>query len=177
MADWVISHLKFIDETGIHLGMTRLYGRASPGERVVEGVPGHSGTKLTLLAALGIRGVSAPMVMEGAVDGEVFQAYVREALGPTLQPGDIVILDNLSVHKVAGVAEAISARGARLEYLPPYSSDYNPIEQLWSKIKAALRSAKARTVDQIIEAVKGALLTVSQADARSWFGHSGYPVY
>jgi transposase len=177
MADWVISHLKFIDETGIDLGMTRLYGRASPGERVVEGVPSHYGTKLTLLAALGIGGVIAPMVIEGAVDGEVFQAYVRQALGPTLRPGDIVILDNLSVHKVAGVAEAIHARGAKLEYLPPYCSDYNPIEKLWSKIKLGLRSAKARIVDQIIQAVKDALLTISHADARAWFVHSGYPIY
>jgi transposase len=103
--------------------------------------------------------------------------YVEEALGPTLMPGDIVVMDNLSVHKVAGVEAAITARGARGEYLPPYSSDYNPIEKVWSKLKTALRAAMARAVEQFFEALKAALMTISKTDARAWFTHCGYPVH
>lgn len=177
VARWVISHLKFIDESWMNIGMTRRYGRAAAGLRVVEAVPMHRGTRLTMLAAIGLSGVSAEWVIEGAIDGEAFAVYLREVLGPTLKPGDIVVLDNLKVHKVAAVEAAINACGARLEYLPPYSPDFNPIERCWSKIKTALRTAKARTVEELMKALKQALLTISEADVRAWFAYCGYAVH
>jgi transposase len=107
----------------------------------------------------------------------VFQTYVEQVLGPTLQPGDIVVMDNLAVHKVAGIAQAIAARGARGEYLPPYSPDLNPIEKCWAKLKTALRQAKARTREALEEALTHALQTISADDALAWFTHCGYPVH
>ncbi len=175
-ADFLAPRLKFLDEMGSNLALTRLYGRAAPGERIAEGVPQNYGENVTTVAAIGHGGVQAPMTVNGAVDGEVFLSYVREVLVPTLSEGDIVVMDNLRAHKVAGVAEAIEARGARLEYLPPYSPDLNPIEKCWSKVKTALRKAKARTREALEAALKAALLTITEADARSWFTHCGYPV-
>lgn len=177
ISTWVVAQLKFIDESWINVGMTRLDGRAAAGERVVEAVPEHRGTRLTLLAAVGLDGVSVEWVLEGALDGDAFAVYLREVLGPTLKPGDMVVMDNLKVHKMAAVEAAIKAGGARLEYLPPYSPDYNPIEKCWSKIKTALRRAKARTVEELMAALKEALLTISAADARAWFVYCGYTVH
>lgn len=169
--------LKFLDETGITMRLTPLYGRAAPGVRVVEHVPRNSGRSLSLLAVLGSRGLSAPMTLEGPVDASVFRTYVAQVLGPTLVPGDIVVMDNLAVHKVAGVAEALQARGAKVEYLPPYSPDFNPIEQGWSKLKTALRQCKARTRRTLERALSTLLPTVSDADARAWFQHCGYALH
>lgn len=166
-----------MDESGSNLALTRLYGRAAPGERVAEGVPQNYGENVTMLAAIGLGGLQAPMTVNGAVDGAVFLAYVREVLCPTLSAGDIVVMDNLKAHKVAGVAEAIEAAGARVEYLPPYSPDMNPIEKCWSKVKTYLRKAKARTREALEAALKQALLTITEADARAWFAHCGYPVH
>ncbi len=168
--------LKFIDETGMNLALTRLYGRAAPGVRVVDSVPQNYGQNISVLAALGVGGLSAPMTVDGAVDAEVFRSYVAQVLGPTLAPGDIVVMDNLTAHKVVGVAETIETRGARLEFLPPYSPDLNPIEQCWAKIKTALRQAKARTRQALEAAFRQALPTITPADARAWFAHCGYPV-
>jgi transposase len=130
-----------------------------------------------MLACLSAAGISAPMTVEGAVDGLVFLEYVKQVLAPTLLTGDVVIMDNLGAHKVKGVAEAIKARGARVIYLPPYSPDLNPIEKCWSKIKTYLRAAKARTRQALEEALKQALLLVTESDARGWFASCGYPVY
>lgn len=174
---FVLDHLRCIDETGMNLALTRLYGRAAPGVRVVDTVPQNYGENISLLAALSLQGLSAPMTVAGAVDAEVFRVYVRQVLGPTLRPGDIVLMDNLAVHKVAGIEEAIHARGARVEYLPPYSPDLNPIEKCWAKLKTALRHAKARTREVLEEALKQALQTISVTDARAWFAHCGYPVH
>jgi transposase len=154
--------------------LTPLYGRAAPGERVVDKVPRNYGQPLSLLAALGLQGLSAPMTVEGPVDTSVFRAYVEQVLGPSLSPGAIVVMDNLAVHKVAGIADAIRARGARVEYLPPYSPDFNPIEQGWSKLKTALRRRKARTRRTLERALAVLLPTLSCADARAWFRHCGY---
>ena len=176
MAHEVLRHLKFFDESGVNLGLTRLYGRAAPGQRVVEGTPGISGEHYTLLATIGLQGVSAPLVLKGAINGLIFGAYVRDLLGPTLRPGDRVVIDNLPAHKVAGVREAIEARGAELVYLPPYSADLNPIEQCWAKIKQALRAAKARTFDALIDAIAEALRSIAPADILAWFQHCGYTV-
>lgn len=176
-ADFLAPRLKFLDEMGSNLALTRLYGRAAPGERVSEGVPQNYGENVTTLAAIGVEGLSAPMTVNGAVDGAVFLAYVREVLCPTLCEGDLVVMDNLRAHKVAGIREAIEARGARVEYLPPYSPDLNPIEKCWSKVKTYLRRAKARTREALEAALKEALLQITGADALAWFAHCGYPVH
>lgn len=177
VAALIVSRLKFIDESGSNLALTRLFGRARPGARITEGVPQNRGENVTVLAALSLRGVEAAMTVNGAVDGEVFLTYVREVLVPTLSEGDIVVMDNLKAHKVSGVEEAIMATGARVEYLPPYSPDLNPIEKCWSKIKTALRRAKARTREALEEALRQALLTITEADVHAWFNHCGYPVH
>lgn len=176
-AAFIVARLKFIDESGSNLALTRLFGRAAPGVRVAEGVPQNYGENVTMLAAMSMDGVSAPMTVNGAVDGDVFLAYVRQVLAPTLSEGDIVVMDNLGAHRTSGIAQAIEACGARLEYLPPYSPDYNPIEQCWSKVKTSLRKAKARTREALEAALKEALLRITQADARAWFAHCGYPVH
>jgi transposase len=172
-----LHRVKFIDESGINLAMPRLYGRAPRGERVLGRAPRNYGPNVTLLGALSCTGVEAVRMVEGATDSDVFLAYVREVWCPTLREGDIVITDNLSAHKAAGVQEAIAAPGARLLYLPPYSPDLNPIEQCWSKIKTCLRAAKARTREALDTAVRRALATVTESDARAWFAHSGYVLH
>ena len=134
---------------------------------------GHYQTS-TLIAAVRLRGPCAPWVFEGAMDGEMFLAWVRQGLAPTLQPQDVVIMDNLATHKVAGVCQAIEAVGARLLYLPPYSPDFNPIENLWSKIKHLLRSLAPRTADKLLEAVAVAFATLSTADCHGFFFHARY---
>jgi transposase len=163
-----------VDESGATLAMIRRDGRAAPGQRVVDHVPDNYGTNYTMLAAIGLDGLHAPWVVDGAVNGDICRWWLRNILGPTLRSGDIVLWDNLSAHKVAGVEEVLTARGARLLRLSPYSPDFNPIEQCWSKMKTFLRRAKARTVETLIEAIKHALDTVTEADIRSWFTHCGY---
>lgn len=154
--------------------MTRNYGRAPRGQRVPEATPQSHWQTLTLLAALTTRGLQAPMTIPEPTDGDIFLAYVEQVLCPRLRPGQVVILDNLSAHKVAGVREQIEAAGARLLYLPPYSPDLNPIEQAWSKLKQILRSLKARTVEALETAVAEALNAITVENAIAWFGHCGY---
>ncbi len=170
----LIARLRFLDECGANLGLTRLYGRAAPGERVVEGTPGVSGPHYTVVATLGGRGLKAPWVIEGAMNATVFEVYVEHVLAPSLRAGDIVVLDNLKAHQGARVRALIEARGARLEFLPPYSPDLNPIELCWSKVKAALRAAKARTLDALLDALAQAFRSVSRQDIQAWFAHCGY---
>jgi transposase/uncharacterized protein YnzC (UPF0291/DUF896 family) len=170
----LIKRLKFLDESGAHLGLTRLCGRAAPGQRVVEATPGYSGPHYTLVATLGWKAISAPWILEGAMNGVAFEAYVRTQLLPTLRPGDIVVMDNLSAHTGETIRQLIEAQGARLEFLPPYSPDFNPIELGWSKVKAALRAAKARTLEALLEAVAKALRSISLTDIQDWFAHCGY---
>jgi transposase len=165
-----------VDESGATLALLRRYGRATPGQRVVDHVPDNYGTNQTIIAALSLAGLDAPWVIDGAINGEMFHCWVREVLCPTLQPGDIVLWDNLSAHKVAGVEELLARQGARLLCLSPYAPDFNPIEQCWSKIKTWLRRAKARTVEALIDAIKYALDTVTEADIRGWFTHCGYSI-
>ncbi len=173
----ISGRLKFLDEAGSNIAMTRLYGRAAPGVRVYDATPQNYGENMTMLACLSEDGLSAPMTVTGAVDGQVFLAYVEQVLTPTLSASDVVIMDNLGAHKVKGVREAIEARGAKVIYLPPYSPDLNPIEKCWSKIKTYLRAAKARTRQALEQALKEALLLVTEKDARCWFASCGYPVY
>jgi transposase len=176
MEDQPAARLKFCDESGAHLGMTRLYGRAAPGQRVVEGTPDYSGAHYTMISTLGCDGVTAPWVFEGAMTGQAFVTYVCSVLAPTLQAGDVLLLDNLSAHNAAEAQGAIAARGARVIFLPPYSADYNPIELCWSKVKAALRKAKARTFDGLLDVLANALRSVTAQDVKGWFAHCGYAV-
>lgn len=154
--------------------MTRTRGRAPIGERCVASVPHGHWKTTTFIAGLRVGEISAPMLLDGAMDGGAFLVYVREFLCPTLNPGDIVIADNLSSHKVEGVREAIEARGAELRYLPPYSPDLNPIEKLFSKLKALLRKAAHRTVDALWEEIGNLLDTFSPQECANYFKSSGY---
>lgn len=172
-----LSKFKFLDEAGSNLAMTRLYGRAARGKRVIDNVPQNYGENITMLAALSLSGINAPMTIGGAVDGAVFKVYVEQVLCPTLQAGDVVIMDNLPAHKVKGIEELIQARGARLIYLPPYSPDLNPIEKCWSKIKTYLRRAKARTRAELEKALAEAFLLISSKDAIGWFRSCGYTIH
>lgn len=167
----------FLDESGVTTHMTRHYGRAPRGERVQEGTPGGHWRTLTVLGALTVDGLRALMTIESPTDGEVFLAYLEQVLCPQLQSGQVVVMDNLAAHKVAGVRSLIEARGAQLLYLPPYSPDFNPIEQAWSKIKELLRAAKARLLDALEVAITQALAAVTTENALSWFRHCGYGVY
>jgi transposase len=165
-----------VDESGANIAMTRLYGRAPKGERVIGSVPQNYGENLTMLASMGVEGVGAVMTVNGATDADVFRADFEQVLAPTLRVGDIVVMDNLGAHKAAGIKQLIESKGAKLIYLPPYSPDLSPIERCWSKIKTELRKAKARSREALELALKQALTTVTESDALSWFVHCGYAV-
>lgn len=170
----VLHRCKFLDESGVNLGLTRLYGRAAPGERVVEATPGTSGPHYTVVATLSWTGVQAPLLFEGAMTTLTFDTYVDEVLAPTLRRGDLVLLDNLAAHKSDHARATLDARGVQLIFLPPYSPDLNPIEKCWAKVKQALRATKARTWDDLVDALRDALLSVSRSDVVAWFAHCGY---
>jgi transposase len=168
------TQLVFIDETWATTNMARRYGRSPRGERLVASVPhGHWKTS-TFLAALRHDGLVAPCVIDGAINGAAFRAYVEQFLAPTLKPGDLVVLDNLSSHKVAGVREAIEACGARLLYLPPYSPDLNPIELAFAKFKQLLRKAAARTIEALWSTIADALRAFSSDECANYLAHAGY---
>lgn len=169
-----VEKLIFLDESGVTTQMTRQWGRAPKGERILETTPQGRWTVLTTLGAMSLRGIDAAMTIPSATDGDIFRVYVKQVLSPKLKPGDAVVMDNLSAHKVAGIRRQIEACGARLIYLPPYSPDLNPIEQAWSKLKQFLRSAKARTDQALDQAVSDALKTISAENAAAWFLHCGY---
>lgn len=166
----------FLDESGVTTQMTRAWGRAPKGQRINEATPQGRWKVLTTLGAMSLRGMEAVMTVESATDGEVFLTYLEQVLCPKLAPGEVVIMDNLSVHKVAGIREMIEQRGARLLYLPPYSPDLNPIEKAWFKFKQFLRSAKARTQHALDLAITEALKTISIENAAAWFRHCGYGI-
>jgi transposase len=166
----------FIDEAAVNTAMTRRFGWAAPGERVIDKVPRNYGAQTSMISAIALRGLVATMSLEGAVDTLAFDAYITEVLGPKLKAGDVVILDNLNVHKASQIEQVASQRGARVIWLPPYSPDYSPIEQCWSKIRQLLRAAKARTREELEAALSEALKLVAKSDIRGWFNHCGYPV-
>jgi transposase len=154
--------------------MTRRYGRAPRGQRLVAAIPhGHWKTS-TFVAGLRTTGLTAPLVIDGAMNGDIFRAYVEQVLAPTLKPGDIVILDNLASHKVAGVREAIEAQGASLVYLPPYSPDLNPIEQAFAKLKALLRKIAARTVSRLWDTLGDLLYRFTPRECANYLANAGY---
>ena len=171
---WEAKRLVFLDETSLNTKMTRLYGRSEVGERCLAKVPyGHWQTA-TFIAALRHDGLSAPWLIDGPMDGELFLTYIRQVLGPELRPGDLVICDNLASHKVSGVQEAIAACGAQLHYLPAYSPDLNPIEMAFSKLKALVRQAAARSFDQLLQATANALNTFTPQQCLNFFHHAHY---
>ena len=165
--------LIFLDESGVTTQMTRGYARASGGRGVHEATPAGHWKILTILSALSLGGLLATMTIEQATDGDIFLAYLEQVLGPKLRPGDVVVMDNLSAHKVAGVEQLIQAAGAELLYLPPYSPDLNPIEKAWAKLKQLLRSAKARTAEALEQAIAELLPQITPENAQAWFRHSG----
>jgi transposase len=171
-----IDKLVFLDESSINTGMTRLYGRGPRNERVVDFTPDVRFERTTIMSSIRLNGGMVPLVFEGSLNGEFFKEYIRQCLAPTLQKGDIVIMDNLTSHKVKGVAEFIIAAGASVLYLPPYSPDLNPIEMMWSKIKAHLRKTKARTRELLDDAIAKALYLVSPSDIFAWFHENGYSI-
>jgi transposase len=166
--------LIFLDESGVTTEMTRRYGRAPRGQRVCEGTPGGHWRTLTVLGAIRASGWVATMTIEAATDGDIFLAYLDQVLCPQLRPGDVVVMDNLAAHKVAGVRERIEQCGAKLRYLPPYSPDFNPIEKCWSKMKQLLRAAKARSLSTLEHAVAEALAAVTSHNIQACFHHCGY---
>jgi len=169
-----LDRLVFVDETWATTNMTRCYGRAPIGQRLVEAVPHGHWKTTTLIAALRVEGLTAPMVIDGAVNGDLFVAYVEQVLVPTLRPGDVVVMDNLSSHKRSQVRQLLEGAGCRLEYLPPYSPDFNPIELAFAKLKALLRKAGKRTVDALWEFLGQALDTFAPAECHNYFRHCGY---
>jgi len=169
-----IDKLVFIDETWASTAMTRRYGRAPVGERLVGAIPHGHWKTTTFVAALRASGMTAPLVIDGAINGDLFVAYVEQVLVPTLQPGDVVIMDNLSSHKRVRVRQAIEAAGGHLLYLPPYSPDLNPIEQAFAKLKALLRKAQERTLEGLWTFLGRALDAFASAECQNYFRHCGY---
>jgi len=154
--------------------MARRYGRCPRGERLVSPVPWGHWKTTTFVAALRLDEITAPCVLDGPMDGDSFRAYVEQFVVPILRPGDVVVMDNLASHKVAGIRTAIEAAGAELRYLPPYSPDFNPIEQFFAKLKALLRKAAARTVDALIAAIANILAAVTSQECANYLANQGY---
>jgi transposase len=161
--------LIFLDESGVTTSMTRFYGRSLGGQRIHEATPGGHWRIMTILGAMSLRGMIATMTIEAATDTEIFLAYVEQVLCPALRPGDVVVMDNLSSHKVNGVSRLIAAAGAEVLFLPPYSPDLNPIEKAWAKLKQVLRTAKARTKEALENAIAEALQLITAENAQAWF--------
>jgi transposase len=166
--------LVVLDECGSNIALTPLYARAPKGHRARGSVPRNRGKNTTLLASLSLEGIGASMIIEGAVNATAFEAYLEQILVPSLHPGQIVVMDNLSVHKGARVRQLIEDKGCQVLFLPAYSPDLSPIEETFSKIKAFLRRVGARTREALEEAICQALLTVTTQDAQGWFRHCGY---
>lgn len=164
----------FVDEFGVHLAMTRTHARAPQGQRAEVGERFERGTQRSAISALGMRGVFAPMVIEGAVDQLVFDQYVESVLMPHLLPKDLVMLDNLSFHYSPRASSLIEAAGAQVEYFPAYSPDFNPLEECISKIKATLRKLKPETERALLTSLAFALDQISSSDILGWFKHCGY---
>jgi transposase len=166
--------LVFLDETAASTKMARRYGRAPKGQRLRASVPHGHWKTTTFIGGLRLSGMTAPMVLDGPMTSEWFQAYVEQVLAPTLRPGDVVILDNLAAHKSAAARDAIEAAGARLLFLPPYSPDLNPIENAFSKLKALLRKAATRTVDHLWQAIAHAINAFTPTECANYFAAAGY---
>lgn len=169
-----LDQLVFFDECGVNTKMVRTHGRCLRGQRLTDSAPaGHYRTS-TLLSAMRLDGVVAPLLLDGAVNAHVFAAYIKECLAPALRPGDILIMDNLPAHKSVRVTQAIEGIGCTLVYLPPYSPDLSPIENMWSKVKARMREIAARTYEAVVDAVGVSLGAITRDDCDGYFQHCGY---
>jgi transposase len=169
-----LERLVFCDEAAVLTTMTPLYGRAPRGERVVEYVPEGDWERLTIAAGIRLSGVCGALAYEGGTTVEACEAFCAQSLGPQLRRGDIVIMDRLSSHSNPAVLEALKERGVQVKPLPAYSPDFNPIEKAWSKVKEAVRRARPRTAEELIDAVGAALRAITPEDIRGWFTHCGY---
>lgn len=171
-----LRRLRFIDDAGINLVLTRLYGRAPRGQRIIERVLRNYGEQASLISSLSIEGVAATMSITGAVDALVFDVYLEQVLGPTICARDLLVLDNLAAHKASHIEQVAAECSAAVIWLSPYSPDYSPVEMMWSKIKATMRAAKARTREELEKALAAALKLITEADCLAWFTHCGYQV-
>lgn len=169
-----VARFHFLDETGLRLDYCRRYARAPGGQRVGQPVPLTRGRSLTLIGALSVRGLGAVQMLEGSLTYVSFTWYVTQCLAPTLRRGDVLVMDNLSVHKLPGVVDWLAERGVEVIFLPPYSPDFSPVEQAWSKLKTKLRTAQARTRQALEQALQEAINWIASQDARNWFDHCGY---
>ena len=174
--DFDPTRLVFLDEAGCHISMTPTHGWAPRGERLYDHVPRNRGTVTTMLGALTIGGLEAVMTIEGSTDSNVFHAFITEVLAPRLNPGDVVVLDNVSAHKNQRTKDFLTNLGVKMLFLPPYSPDMNPIEECWSKVKEALRRACTRTITTLDQAIAAAADSVKPEDAAGWFSHAGWVV-
>jgi transposase len=166
----------FIDEMGSNLGLTRLYGRAAPGQRVYDQVPGDRGGNVSTIGALGLDGIRTGLSVPGPIDGDTMLFFVEELLVPTLKRGEMVLMDNNPIHKLDEIEDALEAAGAWVLFLPTYSPDLNPIENCWSKVKTLLRSLKPRTLPDLLDALADACASITLPDILGWFRHCGYRV-
>ncbi len=173
-ATWEASRLVFLDECGVHTAMHRLYARAPKGQRAYGEVPRNRGKNTTVLGALSCQGVQAVMTLQGATDRLAFEAFIEQVLLPTLVPGQIVVLDNLSAHKSQTAQKMVEDKGCAWVFLPSYSPDFNPIEQMWSKFKSDLRREAPRTQEHLDTLVWPLLETVTPKHAENWFAHAGF---
>ncbi len=169
-----VEKLIFVDESGIQLGMTPDDARAPAGQRAPGAKPAHRGQNISLIGTLSPSGVTNAFFIPGAINGDIFKYFIERSLVPTLKPGDIVLIDNLPVHQVAGIEALITGAGAMLKFLPRYSPELSPIELCWSKVKSILRRLSAQNVKSLLAAVKNALNAVTEDDAQGWFDHCGY---
>ena len=170
----MVEHLVFLDESGVNTDLTRLYGRALSSQRAVDHAPLNTPRTTTVLSSIRLDGEKAFTTYQGGTTGERFVQCLKETLLPTLRPGDIVVMDNMRSHHVKAVREILEAKGMKVLYLPPYSPDLNPIEKMWSKMKAILRKWKIRCLEQLPDAIERALACVSQLDCLHWFLDSDY---
>jgi transposase len=166
--------LLFVDECGVHTSLAPIYGYAPRGERLYLSVPRNRGKNTTLLSSMTASGMGPSLAVEGATTARVFETYVEKVLVPSLEPGQMVIMDNLGAHRPRRIRESIEQQGGELLYLPAYSPDYNPIEEAFSKIKNLLRKAVARSKEALVEAMGAALSAITAEDARGYFEHAGY---
>ena len=176
MKDLDVNKCRVIDETGSNIALTRLYGRAPKGKRAKGSVPRNRGKNVTLISDLSLAGLGELFIIEGAANGDLFEAYIEQIFVPTLHSGETVIMDNLSIHKRQKVRELVEAKGGHLLFLPAYSPDFSPIEEAFSKLKAVLRSIGARTREALQDALEYACTMITASDAAGWFQHCGYAV-
>ena len=169
-----IKNTYWLDETSINCGMTRLYGRAISGKRIYDYVPDVRFERTSLMGALGVNGIIAPLTYKGTLNSELFRTYVKECLAPAMKKDDTLILDNLSVHKVKDVLKPLLDKGIIVIFIPAYSPDFNPIELAWSKIKSYLRKVKARDASSLILSISSALSCITIDDVQGWISHCGY---